>query len=97
VNDPSSSANSSSPNGSALAKVASQLNLPTLGLILAMGGGNLFQGITSSEANKHEIDRAIREVHDLHEKLDETDARQLKALANQQEILEALRARQRTQ
>lgn len=61
-----------------------------------MGGGNLFQGITSSHQNKHEIDRAIQEIHQLYEKLDETDRRQLKALANQQEILETLRARQKS-
>lgn len=83
-------------NGSSIAKLLNQINLPTLGLILAMGGGNLFQGITSSQANKHEIDRAIAEVHQLYEKLDDTDRRQLKALANQQEILEALRASQKT-
>jgi ABC-type phosphate transport system auxiliary subunit len=82
---------------SALAKLLNSVNLPTLGLILAMGGGNLFQGITSSQENRHEIDRAIREVHLLYEKLDDTDARQLKALANQQEILQALRAKQNTQ
>jgi ABC-type phosphate transport system auxiliary subunit len=83
-------------NGSTvLAKLLNQLNLPTLAMILLMGGGNLFQGAQSSQENHREIDRAIQEVHQLYEKLDETERRQLKALANQQEILEALRARQK--
>jgi ABC-type phosphate transport system auxiliary subunit len=41
-----------------------------------------------NSANSHtEIERAIKEVHQLYGKLDETETRQLKALANQTELL----------
>jgi ABC-type phosphate transport system auxiliary subunit len=79
-------------NGSkALAGLLNQLNVPTLIAVMLMGGGNLFQGIQSSATNHEELERAIREVHQLYEKLDDTDSRQLQALKNQEEILSILR------
>lgn len=77
-----------SNNGNtALAKILHQLNVPTLLTVMLMGGGNLFQGLRSSASNHEELERAIREVHQLYAKLDETEQRQLKALANQTELL----------
>jgi hypothetical protein len=82
-----------SGGGTVLAKLLNQLNLPTLATILLMGGGNLFQGVQSSHDNHQEIERAIREVHQLYEKIDDTERRQDKAL----ELLEQIRKAQKTQ
>lgn len=83
-----------SNNNSALAKLLNQLNVPTLAAILLMGGGNFFQGVQSSAANHEEIERAIREVHQLYGKIDQHEDRQLKALRNQEEILRLLQQAQ---
>jgi ABC-type transporter Mla subunit MlaD len=76
-------------SSSVLAKVLNQLNLPTLGLIMLMGGGNLFQGIQSSDSNHQEIERAIREVHQLYEKIDDTEERQQQGLTNLRTLIES--------
>lgn len=81
--------NSSGVAGNALAKILNQLNAPTLITIMLMGGGNLFQGIQSSASNHDEIERAIKEVHQLYSKIDDTEQRQLKGMANQQILLES--------
>jgi hypothetical protein len=84
-----------SENGSnatgALAKLLHQLNLPTLGMIMLMGGGNFFATKTTSDEQRGDILRAIREVHELHEALDDFEKRQKQALDNQNQILERLK------
>jgi hypothetical protein len=78
-----------SPNGSsALAKLLNQLNLPTLALILLTGGGNWFATEKTSTDRGQQLDQAVRQIHDLHEALDETDKRQRTALNNQTQLLE---------
>jgi hypothetical protein len=62
--------------GSPLAKVLNQLNLPTLAMILLMGGGNLLKTNQTSE----EMLRAIRQIDDLHDAVREFEARQKDAL-----------------
>ena len=74
-----------SSNGTgALAKFLNGLNPTTLIAILLMGGGNLF---TTKQGND-EIEKAIRQVKDLHEALEETDKRQRTAMDNQRQLLE---------
>jgi chromosome segregation ATPase len=81
--------NSSGSNGSAmLAKLLNQLNIPTLAVILLTGGGNLLATHKLSDEQKLEIKAALRQVHDLHEALDETEKRQRTALDNQRQLLE---------
>lgn len=59
-----------------LAKLLNQLNLPTLVLILLMQGGNLWETKSGNQFNAAELERAIREVHDLYPKLEEAIRRQ---------------------
>jgi sensor domain CHASE-containing protein len=52
---------------SALAKLLNSLNLPTLALILLTGGGNWFATEQNAQINRHEIQKAIDEVHRIFE------------------------------
>jgi hypothetical protein len=55
--------NSGGNSNSALAKMLGQLNLPTLALIVLSGGGNWFATEQNAQLNRHEIDKAIAEIH----------------------------------
>jgi hypothetical protein len=82
---------SPSKNGNsttALAKLLNQLNLPTLALVLLTGGGNWFKTQNTGDEQRIEIHRAIQQVHELHDALQETEKRQRTALNNQLQILE---------
>jgi ABC-type oligopeptide transport system ATPase subunit len=72
VNDEVNSGNGTS----ALAKLLNQLNLPTLGLILLMGGGNWFTTKATSDEQRGEIHKAVRQINDLHESISEFEGRQ---------------------
>jgi thymidylate synthase len=52
---------------SALAKLLSQVNLPTLALVLLTGGGNFFATEQNAQLNRHEIQKAIDEIHRIFE------------------------------
>ena len=68
-------------NGSkALANVLDQLNLPTLAMIMLMGGGNWLATKSTGDLNHHEIQRAATEVHDLYPRL-------MEALRNQNAMM----------
>jgi thymidylate synthase len=54
-------------NTTALAKLLSQLNVPTLALILLSGGGNWFATEQNAQINRHEIQKAIDEIHRIFE------------------------------
>lgn len=79
---------------SALAKLLNQLNLPTIGMIVLMGGGNWLQTKAGADFNAQEIERATREIHDLYPRLQEAIERQKKiqeTLDNQGRMLEQLK------
>lgn len=65
-----------------------QLNLPTLGLILLMGGGNWFATQKTGDESRSEILQAIRQVHDLHESLDDWEKRQKEGLVKMNAALD---------
>ena len=70
-------------NGSnALANALNQLNLPTLAMIMLMGGGNWLATKSTGDLNYHEIQRATTEVHDLYPRL-------MEALRNHTEMMES--------
>jgi hypothetical protein len=73
---------------SAMAKLLNQLNLPTLGLILLMGGGNWFATEKNGVDRGAQLDQAVSQIRELHAALDDTEKRQRTALANQTQILE---------
>jgi hypothetical protein len=77
---------SSGSNG--MAKMLSQLNLPTLALILLTGGGNFFATKENSTDRDHQFNQAFKQIADLHEALDDTEKSQRTALDNQTRILE---------
>ena len=54
-------------NNTALAKILSQLNVPTLLLVLLTGGGNWFATEQNAQINRHEIQKAIEEIHKIFE------------------------------
>lgn len=74
----------------ALAGLLNKLDLPTLGLIVLMGGGNWLQTKAGNDFNAQEIERATREIHDLYPRLSEAIERQKKI----QETLDRLKAAQ---
>jgi vacuolar-type H+-ATPase subunit I/STV1 len=76
-------------NGTAaLVKLVKQLDLPTLLAVVLMGGGNWFTTQKNSTDREQQIDQSIKQIHELHDALEETEKRQRKALDNQTEILE---------
>lgn len=72
---------------SAIAKLLSQVNAPTLILILLTGGGNWFATQSTSTEQKEEIQAAIRQVKELHDALSQTESRQKEALENMAALL----------
>jgi hypothetical protein len=91
---------SSSTDG--VSKILTHLNWPTVALIALTGGGNFLLTNQGNNFNKEELERAIRQVKDLHNDIDQTDKRQkaaieaLEKLANQNnQILQELRSRPR--
>lgn len=54
-------------NNTALAKILSQLNLPTLALVLISGGVNWGATEQNAQINRHEIQRSIDEIHKIFE------------------------------
>ena len=74
-----SAANGTSGAG-ALAKLLGQLNLPTLSLIVLMGGGNLWATKSVSEEQRLDIFRAVRQIHELHDALEQFEGRQKQSL-----------------
>jgi methyl-accepting chemotaxis protein len=85
VNDEFHNGNGSST--SALAKLLNQLNLPTLGLILLMGGGNWFTTKATSDEQREEIHKAVRQINDLHEAISEFEVRQRDEISKATESL----------
>ena len=83
-------------NGStALAKLLNQLNVPTLAAIMLMGGGNFFATKTTSDEQRADTLKAVREIHELHDALDDFEKRQktmldgnANLLRNQNQMLE---------
>lgn len=67
------------------------VQLGTLAAVLVGGMGSFFQGEKISSQVHEDREKAIREIHALYSRMDETDQRQLKAMQNQQEILDRLR------
>jgi hypothetical protein len=55
--------NSGGNSNSALVKMLGQLNLPTLALIILSGGGNWFATEQNGQLNRHDIDKAVAEIH----------------------------------
>lgn len=60
----------------ALAGLLNKLDLPTIGMIVLMGGGNWLTTKAGNDFNAQEIERATREIHDLYPKLQEAIDRQ---------------------
>jgi|SRR5262245_42272442 len=95
----------SSSNGEKLANVIKNLNWPTVVLILFTGGGNWFATLQNRGEIDYSRERVFRQVQDLHNSVNEFEARQKQALegiqntlknqiqvlSNQKEILEELR------
>jgi phage host-nuclease inhibitor protein Gam len=70
-----------------LAKILNRLNLPTLATILLMGGGNFFATKSSGDGQRQEIEKAIRQINDLHMALSEFETRQKEEIAKAQELI----------
>jgi hypothetical protein len=87
ANEPLTPTNNSS---SALTKLLSQINLPTLAMIVLMGGGNLFATKDDGRLTREEGQRVIAQVNDLHNALDDFEKRQKQILENQADILRRL-------
>lgn len=85
---PEQSAKNGANNTSAVAKLLSQLNVPTLALILLTGGSNFFATERSSTGRDEQFHTAFRQLRDLHDALDETEKRQRTAIDNQTRLLE---------
>ena len=83
----------SAPNSngsSALAKLLNQINLPTLAMILLMGGGNLFATKDDGRLTREEAQRVVSQVRDLHNALDEFEQRQKQMLDKEDDALRRL-------
>ena len=83
-------------NGSkALAKLLGQINIPTLLAILTMNGWSIGATNSGNAQREAQVDQAVREIHAIHQLIDEFESFHKQELANQQNILrelEALRA-----
>ena len=87
----SSSPVSQAGNGTtALAGFLNKLNPVTLVAVLAMGGGNWFATEKTSSTQREETQKAISQLHDLHDAFGPFESRQ-------KEILEDLNQVQRNQ
>ena len=67
----------------AIAKLIGQLNLPTLLAIFAMNGWGIQTTNQTSQQREAQIQQAVREIHILHEALDDFQKRQQNSLDNQ--------------
>jgi hypothetical protein len=67
-------------------KNGSQLNWPTVALILATGGVNLFSTNQNSQQRGYQLDRAIQEIHELHSHINQTLEQQKRRDARVDEI-----------
>lgn len=63
------------------------IKLITIVLIALSGGGNFFATREASRLNEHEVNRALREIHDVHGVMDEALSRQ----KHLEQILEEIR------
>ena len=63
------------------------LNWPTVILILVTGGGNFLATQNNSNQRQYQIDRAIDQIRDLHQALDQTDKRQRQAIDHFETLL----------
>ena len=63
------------------------LNWPTVILILVTGGGNFLATQNNSSQRQYQVDRAIEQVRELHQALDETDRRQRDYLTKVENLL----------
>lgn len=83
-------AESDQPNSSTmLAKLLNQLNLPTLAMILLMGGGNWFATKEDGRLTREDAQRVVNQIRDLHNALDGFESRQKDALAKAGQSIEA--------
>jgi hypothetical protein len=64
----------------AIVEALSQMNVPTILLILLSGGGNVLFTDKSGRQTDAELTQSIRQIHQLHDELDT-------ALRNQKEII----------
>jgi hypothetical protein len=64
------------------------LNWPTLILILFSGGTNFFAQQKNSAEQEHRINRALGQIEDLHDSLEQFEKRQVTMLDSQKTILE---------
>lgn len=77
-----------SGNGTtALAKLLNQLNVPTLLAVMLFGGGNFLATKEDGRLTRDEQVKVVGEVHDLHNALEQFEARQKQSLDNQAQIL----------
>jgi pyoverdine/dityrosine biosynthesis protein Dit1 len=74
-------------NSTALVKILNQINVPTLLAIFLFGGGNIFQGQQISKESHDDVERAVREIHQLFNKIEEFEQRQIQILKNQTDLL----------
>ena len=72
----------------ALGKLLGQINIPTLLAIFAMNGWNIGATNNSNQQREAQVQQAVREIHILHEALDDTQKRQQQSLDNQGRLLE---------
>jgi hypothetical protein len=63
-------------NGNPWLGLLGKLDPTTAILVAVMGGGNLLATFNGNDTSKRELDRAIREVHEIHDVIDSTVARQ---------------------
>jgi len=63
------------------------LNWPTVILILVTGGGNFLATQNNSSQRQYQVDRAIDQIRDLHNALDNTEKRQKEAIATFENLL----------
>lgn len=82
--------NASENKTNALAGLLNKLDLPTIAMILLMGGGNWLTTKAGNDLNETEIRRATQEIHDLYPKLEEAINRQKRM----QETLDKLKSTQ---
>src|SRR5258705_1171135 len=74
-------------NTTTMTKMLNQLNLPTLATILLMGGSNFFVTKTTSDDQRQDTLRAVREIHELHDALEAFEKRQKDLLEGQNNSL----------
>lgn len=89
--------NNANANGnntkSALGTLAASSNmwvqLATVGLVGISGFTSFFQGLQLSDEGKQNRDRAVKQISELYNRIDEFEKRQVLILSNQREITES--------